>query len=146
MLMFAACSSFQQEEPTILRGRLVLEVVPNPIVAVPVREDLYDFHFDIVMREEGGVDLTIEEFTVEAIAFNTIPVRKQTFPGSYITERGYPATVDAGKYLRFSFTKRWQLPGTLLMSGASARVTARTVDENGRRNETNVRVGVHVQR
>jgi hypothetical protein len=94
------------------------------------------------MREEGGVDVRIEDFTVEAIAFRTVPVKEQTFPASYITDRGYPADVAAGKYLRFSFTKRWQLPSRLLMSGASARVTARTIDANGRRDQCVVRVGV----
>ena len=120
----------------------MLEVDPNPIVAVPAGEDLYDLKFDIDMREEGGVGVRIEDFTVEAIAFRTVTVKQQTFPASYITERGYPAEVAAGKYLRFSFTKRWQLPSRLLMSGASARVTARTIDENGRRDQCVVRVGV----
>ena len=144
--LLAGCSAFQQEAPTTIKGRLVLEVVPNPIAAVSVGENLYDLAFDIVMREEGGVGVTIEDFTVEAMAFNTVPVKKQTFPATFITDRGYPAEIAAGKYLRFSFTKRWQLPGNLLMSGASARVTARTVDANGRRGESFVRVGVDVKR
>jgi hypothetical protein len=127
-----------------MKGRLVLEVVPNPITALPVGENLYDLKFDIIMREEGGVGVTIEDFTVEAIAFNALPVKKQTFPATFITDRGFPAQIEAGKYLRFSFTKRWQLPGNLLMSGASARVTARTVDANGRRGESFVRVAVNV--
>ena len=141
-LLIAGCGTLQQESPTVLRGRLVLEVEPNPIVAVEAGEDLYDFRFDIVMREEGGVGVRIEDFTIDAIAFKTVPVRSVTFPASYIVERGYPASIDAGKYLRFSFMRRWQLPGRLLISGASARVTARTIDENGRRDETVVRVAV----
>ena len=122
--------------------RLVLDVEPNPLVAVPIGDDLYELKFDIIMREDGGVGVTIEDFTVEAIAFKTVTVHRQTFPATYITDRGYPAHVDAGKYLRFSFTRRWQLSTRLLLSGATARITARTVDDNGVRGTTAVRIGV----
>jgi hypothetical protein len=135
----------QPEPVATLRGRLVLEVEPNPIVATRVGDDLYEMKFDIVMREEGGVGVTIEDFTVDAIAFKTVTVRTQTYPAAYITERGYPASIAAGKYLRFSFVKRWQLSTRLLMSGASARITARTIDDNGARDLTSLRVGVVVR-
>ncbi len=134
-----------QPEPVAqLRGRLELSVVPNPIVATPLGADLYEMKFDIVMREAGGVGVRIEDFTVDAVAFRTVTVRSQTYPASFITDRGYPASIAAGKYLHFSFTKRWQLPGNLLRSGASARVTARTIDDNGVRDQSTVRVGVVV--
>ena len=126
----------------MLRGRLVLEVAPDPIRAVPVGEDLYEMTFDIIMREEGGVAVAIEDFTVEAVAFGSITVHSQTFPASFITQRGYPASIEAGKYLRFSFTKRWKLASHLLLSGASARIKARTRDAHGVRGETALRVGV----
>ena len=141
---FSACHAFRDEPVAALRGRLVLEVVPNPIVARPLGDDWYEMKFDIVMREEGGVGVRIEEFTVDAIAFRSVTVSTQTYPASYITDRGYPASIDAGRYLRFSFTKRWQLPARLLLSGASARVTARTIDLNGARSESVSRFGVVV--
>ena len=143
-LASGGCHAFRNESSAPLRGRLVLEVVPNPLVAVPLGDDWYEMQFDIVMREEGGVDVRIEEFTVEAVAFRTVTVSTQTFPGSHIDDRGYPSRVSAGKYLRFSFARRWQLPTPLLLSGASARVIARTVDANGSRAQSHVRVGVAV--
>lgn len=142
VVLAAGCGSFRKEAPALMRGRLVLEVEPNPIPAVSVGDDFWELTFDIVMREEGGVAVRIEDFTVDAVAFRTVTVQSQTFPASYITDRGYPASVDAGKYLRFSFTKRWHLPSRLLLSGASARVKARTIDANGVRGESNVTVGV----
>jgi len=144
-LLAMACHTFRQEPVATLRGRLILDVEPNPLVAVPIGDDLYELKFDIIMREGGGVGVTIEDFTVEAIAFKTVTVHRQTFPATYITDRGYPAHVDAGKYLRFSFTRRWQLPTRLLLSGASARVTARSVDDNGVRGETENRIVVVTQ-
>lgn len=139
-----SCQTMQNEVPATLRGQLVLDVVPNPVAAIPVGDDLYELTFDIIMRESGGVGVTIEEFTVEAIAFRTVTVHRQTFPASFITDRGYPASIEPGKYLRFSFTKRWNLPSRLLMSGASARVRAKTRDANGVRAESHVNVGVEV--
>lgn len=144
LVLLTACAGMQPEPVAQLRGRLELSVVPNPIVATPLGADLYEMKFDIVMREAGGVGVRIEDFTVDAVAFRTVTVRSQTYPASFITERGYPASIAAGKYLRFSFTKRWQLPGNLLRSGASARVTARTIDDNGVRDQSTVRVGVVV--
>ena len=141
-LLFLSCQAFRQEPVTTLRGQLVLDVAPNPLIAVPLGDDLYQLEFDIIMREAGGVAVTIEDFTVEAIAFKTVTVQRQTFPGSYIVGRGYPNRVEAGKYLRFSFTRRWNLPTRLLLSGASARVVARVVDDNGVRSESVIRIGV----
>jgi len=146
LILFTGCHAFQHEVPAPLRGRLVLEVEPNPIRAIAIGENLYELNFDIIMREEGGRAVTIEDFTLEAVAFHTVTMQSQTFPASFITERGYAASIEAGKYLRFSFTKRWHLPTRLLLSGASARVRARTRDASGYRGETFVRVGIEVPR
>lgn len=144
LILLSGCHAFQGESAAPLKGRLVLEVVPNPVIARPLGHDWYELQFDIVMREEGGVAVRIEDFTLEAVAFRTVTVSTQTFPAAYITERGYPASVEGGKHLRFSFTRRWQLPTPLLLSGASARVRARTIDANGLRAESAVRVAVDV--
>jgi len=124
-----------------VRGHLVLDTNPNPLIAKRVGDDLYEFDFDIIMREGGGVGVRIEDFTVEAIAFRTVVVRSQNFPASAITDRGYPASVDPGKYLQFHFVKRWSIPHAML-THASVHVSARTIDANGRRDASDVRIGV----
>ncbi len=144
VLIFAGCSALQNESAVPLRGRLDLEVDPNPIIAVPLGDNWYELNFDIIMREAGGVDVRIEDFTVDALAFKTVPVHSQTFPASFITDRGYPSSVRAGKYLRFKLTRRWPLPTQLLLTGAAARVNARTVDANGIPGTKGVRAGVAV--
>lgn len=145
VLIFAAgCAAIPKENIAVLKGRLELEVEPNPIVATPVGGNWYELKFDIIMREAGGVDVRIEDFTVDALALKAIPVRSQTFPAKFITDRGYPDAIRAGKFLRFQFTRRWPLPTELLLTGAAARITARTIDANGARGETNIRVGVRV--
>jgi hypothetical protein len=144
ILILAACSVIPKETATPIRGRLELEVEPNPIVASPVGGNWYELNFDIIMREAGGVDVRIEDFTVDALALKAIPIRSQTFSAKFITDRGYPDAIRAGKYLRFAFTRRWPLPTELLLSGAAARITARMVDANGARGETTIRVGVRV--
>jgi hypothetical protein len=140
-LLACACAAMPKEAPVPLHGHLVLDTNPNPLVARRVGNDLYEFEFDIIMREAGGVDVRIEDFTVEAVAFHTVVVRSQTFPASMITDRGYPASVAAGKYLQFHFVKRWNIPAALL-THASVHVSARTIDANGHRDTTDVRIGV----
>jgi len=143
LLAAIGCGSMQSEKPAQLRGKLVLETVPNPLIAKSLGGDEYEVAFDIVMREEGGVATRIETFTVEAIALGGIVVRSETHPATFITQRGYPAEVPSGQYLRFSFVKRWKLPTELLLSGAAVRVTARTIDANGLRNVTSFRADVN---
>lgn len=142
-LLVVACGTIPTEQPAMLRGTLVLDTVPNPLVAKSLGGDEYEVAFDIVMREEGGVATRIESFTVDAIALGGVVVRSETHPATFITERGYPAEVPAGQYLRFSFLKRWKLPTDLLLSGAAIRVTARTIDANGMRNVTKFRADVN---
>jgi len=137
----AGCAAVPKEAPVPVRGHLVLDTNPNPLIARRVGDDLYEFAFDIIMREAGGVDVRIEDFTVEAVAYRAVVVRSQTFPATAITDRGYPASIAAGKYLQFHFVKRWNIPHALL-PGASLRVSARTIDANGRRDTTGVRIGV----
>lgn len=142
LILLAGCASMDTEAPRAIRGRIVLETVPNPLIAKSLGGDSYEVAFDLVMREEGGVDTRIEDFTVDAIALGGLVVRSETHPATYITGKGYPAQVAAGKYLRFSFVKRWTLPTDLLLSGAAVRVTARTVDVNGARDVTTFRAAV----
>src|SRR5579872_1148462 len=140
-IVAAGCAAMPKEAPVPVRGHLVLDTNPNPLIARRVDGDLYEFAFDIIMREAGGVDVRIEDFTVEAVAFRAVVVRSQTFAASAITERGYPASIAAGKYLQFHFVKRWNIPHALL-PGASLHVSARTIDANGRRDTTDIRIGV----
>ena len=145
LLVVASCSTIPREAPAVYKGHLELDVAPNPLVAKPVGGDVYEFAFDIIMREAGGVDLRIQDFTVDAIAFKAVTVQSQTFPAQYILDHGYPASIDAGKYLRFSFVKRWRIPTRLLLSGASIHVSARTIDANGQRDTSEVRIPVVIK-
>ncbi len=141
--MLAACSGLVNESPSVIRGTLVLDTKPNPLLARPLGGDDYEMAFDIIMREQGGVDTRIESFTVEALAIGGLVVRKESHSASFITSRGYPAEVPAGQYRQFNFVKRWKLPSEVLLAGASVRVTAHTIDANGSRNVTMFRADVH---
>ncbi len=143
LVLVLACT-VSPEKPAVFKGHLVLDTDPNPLVARRVGDDLYEFSFDIIMREAGGVDVHIEDFTVSAIAFKSVTVQSQTFPARTITDRGYPASIAAGKYLRFSFVKRWKIPARLLLSGASLHISARTIDADGRHDTSVARIGVMV--
>lgn len=141
-LLLAACSSVQTEKPAVLKGQLVLEVDPNPIVATRVSENTWEFPFDIVMREAGGVDLHIESFTIDVYVLGAIHVFSAPYEGSMITQKGYPDRIEAGQFHRFPFRIRRDVPNDILFKGAYADVTAQTLDAMGNRNETKLRVGV----
>jgi hypothetical protein len=142
LVLLTGCSSLDREEPRPIRGHIVLETIPNPLVAKSLGGDVYEVTFDLVMREEGGVDTRIEDFTVDAIALGGVVVRSETHGPDFITSRGFPAQVAAGQHLQFTFVKRWTLPTDLLLSGAAVRVTARTVDANRVRDVTTFRAAV----
>lgn len=142
--LLVSCAAMPKESPAQLAGHLVLDTDPNPLVARQVDGDVYEFSFDIIMREAGGVDVRIDDFTVDAIAFKSVTVHSQTFPATYITGRGYPASIAAGKYLRFNFVKRWTVPSRLLLSGAAVHVTARTTDAAGNRRTSEVRIPIRL--
>jgi len=142
--ILAACSAMDREPVSVPVGTLVLETVPNPLIATSLGGGEFEIAFLLTMREEGGVDTIVESFTVEAITIGGLVVRTETHGPDFITARGFPADVDAGQLLQFEFVKRWKLPTDLLMKGAGVRVTARTVDANGRRNTATYRADVRV--
>lgn len=145
-LILAACSTLETEKPAVMKGRLVLEVEPNPIVATRISEKLWEFPFDIVMREAGGVDLRIESFTIDVYVLGAIHVFSAPYEGSVITQKGYPDRIEAGQFRRFPFKLRREVPNDVLFKGAYADVTAETLDAMGNRAETKLRVGVRAQK
>lgn len=141
-LVLTACSSLETEKPAVMKGRLVLEVDPNPIVATRISDKTWEFPFDIVMREAGGVDLQIESFTIDVYVLGAIHVFSAPYEGSMITQKGYPDRIEAGQFHRFQFRIRRAVPNDILFKGAYADVTAQTLDAMGNRAETKLRVGV----
>src|SRR5512142_2378246 len=99
-LLLSACSSLETEKPAVLKGQLVLEVDPNPIVATRVSDKTWEFPFDIVMREAGGVDLQIESFTIDVYVLGAIHVFSAPSEGSAITQKVYPDRIEAGQFRR----------------------------------------------
>lgn len=144
--ILVACSAMDREPVSVPIGTLVLETIPNPLIAKSLGSGEFEIAFLLTMREEGGVDTRIESFTVEAVTIGGLVVRTETHGPGFITARGFPADVDAGQLLQFEFVKRWKLPTDLLMKGAGVRVTARTIDANGRRNTSSYRADVRVLR
>jgi len=141
-LLSVSCSTLPREIGNPLAGRLLLEISPNPIIAEHVEGRTYDFPFDIIMRETGGVDVTIDDFTVDITLLGVVTLFSQKFPATEISRRGYPVEIGSGKFLRFSFRKRKEVPNDLVFRSAIARVTAHTTDTNGRRGETKLEVQV----
>ena len=87
-------------------GAISIQVAPNPIVAQPVTGDVYDFPFDVIMRETGGHPVTITRVTAEVTALGGIPVAQDSYDAAKINSLGYSTALPANGELRYHFAPR----------------------------------------
>lgn len=123
------------------RGALVLDVYPNPVVAKPVGQDVYDFPFEVSLREVGGSEVEIDAIRVE-VRLGGLPIFAQTYDETELTRRGFSATVPAGGNVQYRFSPRRTVTTELLFSHASAVVAVSGVDRSGNRAEARATVTV----
>ncbi|HEY2321853.1 MAG TPA: hypothetical protein VGJ82_03220 [Thermoanaerobaculia bacterium] len=71
-------------------GAITVQVAPNPIVAQPVTGTLYDFPFDVIVRETGGHPVTIDRVTADVTAAGGIHVAQDTYDAAKINSLNYP--------------------------------------------------------
>lgn len=140
LVLITACGAVAPERVApVAGGALLLDIIPNPIVAYPLGGDLFEFPFDVAMREVGGRDIEIDAIRVE-IKLKGLPIFAQTFDETELTRRGYPAIVPAGGLVQYRFSPRREVPGELLFDQVSARITISGLDQNGRRSEASTTV------
>ena len=76
------------------RGSLQVDVYPNPIIALPVGGNVFDFPFEVTLRELGGSDIEIDRIRVE-VRMRGVPIFTQVFDETELTRRGYPSRIPA---------------------------------------------------
>lgn len=96
LIVLLACATPRPEglAPSI-GGSLAIDVYPNPIIANQVRADLYQFPFEVSLRETGGMDVEIDGIRIE-VRLAALRIFAQAFDETELTRRGYSATVPAG--------------------------------------------------
>jgi hypothetical protein len=112
-------------------GAITVQVAPNPIVAQPVSGNVYDFPFDVIVRETGGRPVTIAGVTADVTAMGGFRVAQDSYDAAKINSLGYSTTLPANGELRYHFAPRRSVPDEGLFSGVSAELTVNGTDDTG---------------
>ena len=125
-------------------GAITVQVAPNPIVAQPVTGNVYDFPFDVIVRETGGRAVNITRVTADVTALGGIRVAQDTYDAAKINSLGFPTTLAPNGELRYHFAPRRSVPDESLFSGVSAELTVDATDDTSA--ATSARTTVTVRR
>ena len=146
ILLLAACASSQagstQSSAQPGHGAISLTVVPNPIVATSLGGDMYEFPFEVVLRETGGHPVRITNVSADVFAFGTVRVATESYDAAKINSLGYSTTLPANGELRYAFRPRKQVTDDRLFGGVTAEVRVDAVDDTGTAASASTTVGV----
>ena len=123
-------------------GAITITIAPNPIVARAVEGGMFEFPFDVVLRETGGHLLKVERVTSNVYAFGTVRVGSETYDEEKIRALGYPTKIEANGELRYHFNPRKQVPDERMLSNVSAEVRIDASDDTGTPASATTRVTV----
>jgi hypothetical protein len=112
-------------------GAITVQVAPNPIVAQPVSGNVYDFPFDVIVRETGGHAVTITSVTADVTAMGGFRVAQDSYDAAKINSLGFSTTLPANGELRYHFAPRRSVPDEGLFTGVSAQLTVDASDDTG---------------
>ena len=124
-------------------GAITVQILPNPIVATRVSGSMYDFPFEVVLRETGGHPVDLERVTASVFALGGIPVGTETYDAAKIASLGYSARVPANGELRYRLKPRRDVINELLFQGVSADIRIDGRDDTGTPAQAATRVTVN---
>ena len=112
-------------------GAIAVTIAPNPIIAQPAGGGTFEFPFDVIVRETGGHNVTINDVTVTVFAFGGVQVGSDQYDASRIKALGYTTMVPANGEVRYHFQPRKSVPDERLFSSVTADVGIDGVDDTG---------------
>jgi hypothetical protein len=146
LLLAAACASHSagstQSSAQPGHGAISMTVVPNPIVATNVGGNMYEFPFEVVIRETGGHPVTVTRVSADVYALGSVRVAQESYDAAKIRSLGYPTTLAANGEVRYAFRPRKEVTDDRLFSGVTAEVRIDAVDDTGTNTSTTTTVGV----
>lgn len=133
MTILAACGGGPQSDTTSVpgRGALAVRVDPNPIRATPVSGSMYDFPFEVIVRETGGRAVTVTNVTATVHGPGGFTVAREAYDAARIRSLGYNTTIPANGEVRYRFAPRKEVPDERLFGGVSAQLTVEGTDDSG---------------
>jgi len=112
-------------------GAITVQVAPNPIVAQPVTGNLYDFPFDVIVRETGGHPVTVDRVTADVTAVGGLRVAQDSYDAAKINSLNYATRLPANGELRYHFAPRRSVADERLFTGVAAELTVDATDDTG---------------
>lgn len=140
--MTLACSRAAEVLDDSRRGQLSFDIYPNPIIARGIEGNVYEFPFEVSIREIGGVDVDIVGLQVDVFFLSGVRVFSQPYGPEELSRRNLPTRVPAGANLQYGFSPRRAIPSETLMRGVSAEIIIEGIDAQGRPTEARARVTV----
>jgi hypothetical protein len=123
-------------------GAITLTVTPNPVLASNAGGTMYDFPFDVVIKETGGHPVTIDRVIANVYAGGGISVATKTFDAEKIKGAGFSTTIAAKGEVRYHFSPREDVPDDRLLSSVYGDVRVEAIDDNGTRASANTMITV----
>lgn len=142
LLLTVACSGTTEVLDDSRRGQLSFDIYPNPILARRVEGNIYEFPFDVSVREVGGVDVEIVGLQVDVFFLSGVRIFSQPYGPDELSRRQLPTKVLAGSNLQYSFSPRREIGSEILIRGISAEIIVEGIDAQGRATEARTRVTV----
>jgi hypothetical protein len=136
LVLLAACASTSptpQSSTTAVpgHGALTIQILPNPVVATKASGDMYEFPFEVVLRETGGRSVNVNSVTADVNALGAIHIATETYDAARIRTLGYSTTVPANGELRYRFNPRRGVSDDRLFGGVAADIRVDGVDDAG---------------
>jgi hypothetical protein len=145
LLLSAACATQDADtQPSALpgHGAIAMTIVPNPIVATSLGGDMYEFPFEIVVRETGGHPVRITSVSTDVYALGAMRVASESYDTAKINSLGYATSLPAQGELRYAFRPRKQVTDERLFGGVTAEVQVDAVDDTGTSASTSTTVSI----
>lgn len=142
LLLFLSCIPTDEPQLEPRRGKIAVDIIPNPIVAKPVSGDVYEFPFEVSLREVGGVEIEIETLEIDVTMLGGLRVLSSSYGPEEIEKRGYSKVIPAGGNLQYRFVPRRRVTNELLFTAVTAEITVAAIDRIGNRTEAMTKVTV----
>jgi hypothetical protein len=110
-------------------GAIGIQIVPNPIVAIPAGGNNYDFPVDVLVRETGGRAVTVSRVLATVYGPAGIKLGDQTWDAAQIKDAGFPTNLPGNGELRYHFVPRKSVPDDRLFSSVHAELRVDAYDD-----------------
>ena len=117
-------------------GKITLTITPNPVVAMNVGGNTYEFPIDVVIKETGGHPVTIDRVTANVFAAGGIPVASESYDAAKIKSLGYATMIQANGEIHYHFVPRKEVPDDRLFTSVYGDIRVEGMDDNGARTST----------